>query len=54
MTMLTKSRRDFLESGGSGQAGPFDAPRSKPYPLPPLPVKSSGVLFEQGARSGEI
>jgi hypothetical protein len=26
MTMLTKSRRDFLESGVSGQAGPFDAP----------------------------
>ena len=22
----------------------------KPYPMPPLPVKSSGVLFERGAR----
>ena len=38
--------------GVSGQAGanPFDPPRSRPYPLPPLPVKSSGVLFERGAR----
>ena len=23
---------------------------AKPYPMPPLPVKSSGVLFERGAR----
>ena len=40
------------ELGVSGQAGasPFDPPRSKPYPLPPMPVKSSGVLFELGAR----
>jgi choline dehydrogenase-like flavoprotein len=36
------------ELGVSGTAGPFDAPRSRPYPLPPLPVKSSGVLFERG------
>ncbi len=38
--------------GVSGLAGasPFDPPRSKPYPMPPLPVKSSGVLFERGAR----
>src|SRR5437879_210464 len=38
--------------GVSGQAGvsPFDPPRSKPYPMPPLPVKSSGVLFERGAK----
>src|SRR5210317_1415077 len=28
------------ECGVSGQPGPFDAPRSKPYPMPPLPVKS--------------
>src|SRR5271163_648183 len=35
---------------GLAQASPFDPPRSKPYPMPPLPVKSSGVLFEQGAR----
>jgi choline dehydrogenase-like flavoprotein len=39
------------ECGVSGQPGLFDAPRSKPYPMPPLPVKSSGVLFEQGARA---
>lgn len=38
------------EIGVSGAPGPFDPPRSKPYPLPPMPVKSSGVLFEKGAR----
>ena len=40
------------EIGVSGLAGasPFDPPRSKPYPMPPLPVKSSGVLFEGAAR----
>ena len=40
------------EVGVSGLAGasPFDPPRSKPYPMPPLPVKSSGVLFERGGR----
>jgi choline dehydrogenase-like flavoprotein len=38
--------------GVSGLAGvnPFDAPRSRPYPMPPMRVKSSGVLFERGAR----
>jgi choline dehydrogenase-like flavoprotein len=40
------------ELGVSGLAGsnPFDGPRSKPYPLPPMPVKGSGVLFERGAK----
>ena len=40
------------ELGISGLAGanPFEAPRSKPYPLPPMPVKSSGVLFERAAK----
>lgn len=40
------------ELGVSGLAGanPFDPPRSKPYPLPPMPIKSSGVLMERGAR----
>ncbi len=38
------------EIGVSGAPGPFDPPRSKPYPLPPMPVKSSGVLFEKGAK----
>ncbi len=39
------------EIGVSGAPGPFDPPRSRPYPLPPLPVKSSGVLLERGARA---
>ncbi len=39
------------ELGVSGEPGPFDPPRSRPYPMPPLPVKSSGVLLEQGARA---
>jgi choline dehydrogenase-like flavoprotein len=40
------------EVGVSGLAGasPFDPPRTKPYPMPPPPVKSPGVLFERGAR----
>jgi choline dehydrogenase-like flavoprotein len=37
------------EIGVSGVPGPFDPPRSRPYPVPPLPVKSSGVLLERGA-----
>ncbi len=41
------------EIGVSGLAdsSPFDPPRSKPYPMPPLPVKSSGVMLEKGART---
>jgi len=39
------------ELGVSGVPGPFDPPRSRPYPMPPLPIKSSGVLFERGARA---
>ncbi|MFC3097479.1 GMC family oxidoreductase [Alteraurantiacibacter palmitatis] len=41
------------EVGVSGLAGssPFDPRFSRPYPMPPLPVKSSGVLFERGARA---
>jgi choline dehydrogenase-like flavoprotein len=40
------------EIGVSGLAGasPFDPPRSKPYPMPPLPVKGCGVVFEKAAR----
>ncbi|MEW6208470.1 MAG: GMC family oxidoreductase [Acidobacteriota bacterium] len=40
------------ELGVSGLAGasPFDPPRSKDYPLPPLPIKSSGALAEESAR----
>jgi choline dehydrogenase-like flavoprotein len=37
------------EIGVSGSPGPFDAPRSKPFPMPPMPIKSSGVLLERGA-----
>lgn len=39
-----------LGISGLGGANPFESRRSKPYPLPPMPVKSSGVLFERGAR----
>ena len=38
------------EIGVSGAPGPFDPWRSKPYPLPPLEIKSSGALLERGAR----
>ncbi|HNP36785.1 MAG TPA: GMC family oxidoreductase [Woeseiaceae bacterium] len=38
------------EIGVSGAPGPNDAFRSKPFPLPPMPVKSSGVLMERGAK----
>lgn len=37
--------------GVSGAQGPSDPPRSRPYPMPPLPIKSSGVLLEKGARA---
>ncbi len=43
----TRVERDI---GVSGAPGPFDPHRSAPYPLPPMPVKSSGVLLETGAR----
>jgi len=36
--------------GVSGAPGPFDSPRSKPFPMPPLPIKSSGVLLEKAAK----
>ncbi len=39
------------EIGVSGEPGPFDPPRSRPFPMPPLPVKSSGVLLERGAKA---
>jgi choline dehydrogenase-like flavoprotein len=44
-----KVEYEFGVSGVSGTS-PFDSPRSKPYPLPAMPVKSAGVLFERGAR----
>ncbi len=45
----TKAEYD-LGISGLGGANPFEAPRSKPYPLPPMPVKSSGVLFERATK----
>jgi choline dehydrogenase-like flavoprotein len=39
------------EVGVSGLAGnPFEPPRRKGYPMPPLPIKSEGVLMERGAK----
>jgi choline dehydrogenase-like flavoprotein len=35
---------------GLGGASPFESPRSRPYPLPPMPIKSSGVLMEMAAK----
>jgi choline dehydrogenase-like flavoprotein len=45
----TQAEYDLGVSGLAG-ANPFEGPRSKPYPLPPMPVKSSGVLFERAAK----
>ena len=45
----TKAEWDMGISGLAG-ANPFEAPRSRPYPLPPMPPKSSGVLFERATK----
>lgn len=45
----TQAEYDLGISGLAG-ANPFEAPRSRPYPLPPMPVKSSGVLFDRATR----
>lgn len=37
------------EIGVSGLQGPWDPPRSREYPCPPMPIKSSGVLLERAA-----
>ncbi|MBO6574114.1 MAG: GMC family oxidoreductase [Rhodothermales bacterium] len=37
------------EIGVSGTPAPDDPPRSRPYPMPPLAVKSSGVLMDRAA-----
>lgn len=39
------------EVGVSGLQGPWDPPRSRDYPCPPMPVKGSDVLLERGARA---
>ena len=37
------------EIGVSGAPGHFDAPRSKPFPMPPMTINSSGALLEKAA-----
>jgi len=37
------------EVGVSGAPGPFDSYRSKPFPMPPIEINSSGALMEKGA-----
>jgi len=37
------------EIGISGAPGPDDSFRSRPFPVPPFPIKSSGVLMEKAA-----
>ncbi|RLA30129.1 MAG: hypothetical protein DRR11_14040 [Gammaproteobacteria bacterium] len=39
------------EIGVSGAPGPFDSYRSKPFPMPPMEINSSGVLMEKAAKS---
>ncbi|HYC51886.1 MAG TPA: GMC family oxidoreductase [Gemmatimonadaceae bacterium] len=38
------------EVGVAGAPGPFDPPRSRPYPMPPHHPKSQGVLLERAAK----
>jgi len=38
------------EIGVSGAPGPSDSFRSRPFPVPPMPIKSSGALLEKGAK----
>ena len=38
------------EVGVSGAPGPNDSFRSKPFPMPPMPINSSGVLLERAAK----
>ena len=38
------------EIGGSGLQGPWDPPRSREYPCPPMPIKGSDVLLERAAK----
>jgi choline dehydrogenase-like flavoprotein len=45
----TKAERE-LGVSGQAEANPFDARRTAPYPLPPLPVKASGRIFEAAAK----
>lgn len=45
----TKAEYELGISGLAG-ANPFEASPSRPYPLPPMPVKSSGVIFERATK----
>jgi choline dehydrogenase-like flavoprotein len=45
----TKAEYDIGISGQAG-ANPFDPPRSKPYPLPPMPPDRPAEVFMRGAR----
>jgi choline dehydrogenase-like flavoprotein len=38
------------EIGVAGEPGPFDPPRSRPYPMPPHHPKSQGILIDRAAR----
>ena len=38
------------EIGVSGLQGPWDPPRSRDYPCPPMPIKGSDVLLERAAK----
>lgn len=37
--------------GVSGAPGFFDAPRSRPFPMPPMTINSSGALMMKGAKA---
>ena len=39
------------EVGVSGLQGPWDPPRSREYPCPPMPIKGSDVLLERAAKA---
>jgi len=39
------------EIGVSGLQGPWDPPRSRDYPCPPMPIKGSDVLLERAAKA---
>ncbi|MDO9475958.1 MAG: GMC family oxidoreductase [Pseudohongiella sp.] len=39
------------EIGVSGLQGPWDPPRSRNYPCPPMPIKSSDVLLERAGKA---
>ena len=48
-----KTEYEFGVSGLGG-ASPFESARSKAYPLPALPIKSAGVLFDRGCKKLEL